>query len=292
MVRACHAGSSIQHCPCLLLAHVIPPTASTSSWVVGFWEDPDSVGQDSAEQVKGGYAWWPMLRNSILDINSKVSASHKPPVTLEIVILCWKQNSACTAQGCSVTLGQEMPRWDQPQVAYALEGKTSHFLGITPSPFTAITLWMDNSCDMCRTKGMFGSYTELFQNMGLPPLICKRCQVSLNLPLPFQLCVCVEVSAGEDGKQVQHGVVFHPWDVASTFPLRTLANVPADSVLWEQALLPLCFMAALASYLAAARIFITRSCWMEILEMQEGWKRGLLLPACVSFVAIGLGKGS
>ena len=50
---------------------------------------------------------------------------------------------------------------------------------------------MDNSCDICRTEATLGSYTELLQNMGLPPLICKRCQFSLNLPLSFQLCVCV-----------------------------------------------------------------------------------------------------
>lgn len=195
-MHASCAWSSVQHCPRLLLAHVVPPTASTSSWVVGFWDDPDSVGQDSAEQPKGGYAWWPMLRDPILGINNKVSASHKPPVTLEIVILCWKPNSACSAQGCSVTLGQEMPRWDQPLVVYALEGKTSHCLVITPSPFIAITIWMGNSCDICRTKAVFGSYTELLQDLGLPPLICKRCQVSLNLPLSFQLCVCGSVCRG------------------------------------------------------------------------------------------------
>lgn len=37
--------------------------------------------------------------------------------------------------------------------------------------------------------------------------------------------------AGEGGKQVQHGGVFCPGDVASTFPVMTLASVAADSIL-------------------------------------------------------------
>lgn len=69
---------------------------------------------------------------------------------------------------------------------------------------------MDNSRDICRTEATLGSHTELFQNMGMRPLICKRCQFSLNLPLSFQLSVFVEVSAGEGGKQVQHGLIFRP----------------------------------------------------------------------------------
>lgn len=49
-----------------------------------------------------------MLRDSILDISVKVSASHKPLVQLEIaVILCWKQNNAKAARSYSVTLGRE-----------------------------------------------------------------------------------------------------------------------------------------------------------------------------------------
>ena len=57
------------------------------------WEDPDLVGQHSAEQLKGGCACcpaaaqWPMLREPILDISVKVSASHNPLVQLEIVVM-------------------------------------------------------------------------------------------------------------------------------------------------------------------------------------------------------------
>lgn len=131
--------------------------------------------------------------------------------------------------------------------------------------------------------------------MSLLPLICKKCQFALNLPLSFQLCVCVcvEAPAGEGGKQVQRGVIFCPWGVASIFPLRTLVNVLVKSVLWEQALLPLCFMTKMALCLAGARLFITGNYWMEMLEMSEGWKHRLLLPDCILFaVAIGLSEGS
>lgn len=207
---------------------------------------------------------------------------------------------AHTDRGCSGTVGQRCPGETIHRGSilllplYLLWRERPSISWWPPQLLSVFTIWMDNSCDVCRTKAMLGSHTELFQKMGLPPLICERCWFSLNLALSFQLClcVCVEVPAGEGGKQVQHGAIFCPWDVASTFPLRTLANVPADSVLRELALLPLCFMAEMASYLAEARLFITGNYWMEMLEMSEGWKHRLLLPDCISVVAIGLGKGS
>jgi len=82
---------------------------------MGSWEDPDSVGQGSAEPLKGGCAFclaavqWPMLRKPILDINIKVSASQKLMKLEIVVLLCWKQNSAWTGMGCSMTLGQRCP---------------------------------------------------------------------------------------------------------------------------------------------------------------------------------------
>lgn len=70
--------------------------------------------------------------------------------------------------------------------------------GDHPITFHSYWLLMDNLCDTCRTEAMSGSYTELFQKMGLHPLMCKRCQFSLNLPLSFQLraCVCGSVCRG------------------------------------------------------------------------------------------------